>query len=128
MIPPVPVIVVATVAGAALAKTTGVRINLDVAAFMAALAGIVAGSVGYWRLKADRPKIVAEVADIQQLRLERALKAAWDNSERLDEEVKELRAKGCELEARLERALRAIDLLTHSLESAGLEAPDLPAV
>lgn len=103
------------IAGAA-SKATGIKIDLDVAAILVAVAGILTGIVGYRRLKVDRTKIVAEVSDIQQAKLERALRAAWEQSDRLEEDVRELGE-------RLDRTLVVVRGLKGLLEEHGIEVP-----
>jgi hypothetical protein len=107
----------AAVAGGLLAKTTGIRIDLDLAALLAARRRrIVAGVVGYRRLKAERPKIVEEITNLQQARLESALKAAWTQVDRLEDDVDELRVD-------LDRAIVVVRGLKGLLVEHGIDVP-----
>lgn len=116
MTPPPGTLLLAGLLVAAAGKATGIKIDLDVAAILVAVAGILTGVVGYRRLRVDRTKIVAEVADLSQQRLERALKASWEANDRLEADVAELRQD-------LDRAIVVVRGLKGLLEEHGIDVP-----
>lgn len=63
--------------------TGGGGLDLNVASLIVAFGTLVAGGVGYLRLRSERPKIVAEVAALNEDRLRDALDDAWKEAERL---------------------------------------------
>lgn len=85
----------------------GSGLDLNVASLLVAVAALVTGAVGYLRLRTERPKIVAEVASLDEerrrsneARLQAALDAAWEEAERLRQARDRLRS---ELEGALSR-------------------------
>lgn len=115
---------------ALLAAAAGVSSEPQAAAWAALFVAIgtaVAGVVHALRLRQDRPKVIEEVAALHEGRLADALRAAWDEAERLrqvaagyrDElvhchtRIVELERREGDLEQRLGVALERITALEH---------------
>lgn len=78
-------------AAAAAGGEAGVRLDLNLGAIVVGLGGLVAGLAAFLKLRQDRPKIVAEIAKLdeereaeREQRLQRALNAAWAEVDRLE--------------------------------------------
>jgi hypothetical protein len=98
-------------------------VDLDLAALLLAGAGIITGIVGWARLRAERPKIVAEIASSNEERLQKALDAAWEEAERLRairirerDELTAALARIAELEAREDELEHEVAALRHRLD------------
>lgn len=77
----------------------------NIVALVVACGTLAAGVVAYLRLRADRPKVVAEIAGIAETNLREELKVSW-------EAVKNLRIREGELEgevSRLETRCKALE-------------------
>jgi predicted nuclease with TOPRIM domain len=78
----------------------------NLAALVVAVGTLVAGSVAYLRLRADRPKVVAEVAGIAETNLREELKTAWAAVDRLRAREVELEGENAALEVRVKELER----------------------
>lgn len=91
----------------------GTSIDLNVATLVVALGTLGAGLVGWQRLRSERPKIVAEIAKLdeereknREERLQAALDAAWEEADRLRQARDRYRAELTDAHERLERLER----------------------
>lgn len=95
------------------------NVDLNVAAIATAAATLGLGAIAYVRLKAERPKIVAEIGEVTERRLKSALESAWEQVDRLEAEL----ARATRREEWLEQR---VDELERALRAAGIPVPSIP--